>query len=267
MRRIVILCLCVFAVVLSVKLPAQTVEPAPLVDRVGFPDNYQREFVPLFAFDRPDIRQIRVVYGNHRVTNSPPGGPYLYGSVVVMETYRAAVDAQGVAVRDAQGRFIRDGLTAIFVMRKERGFGEEYRHNQTGEWEYVAFRPDRTYLTPPQGSFACANCHLQATGLRDWVFRPNLIFDNVEGSGVVPDGVLQHYSFLPSTVRVKAGSFVTWYNDDEIDHRIAVVGVAGAESPLLREGATFRARFNVPGEFDVACRIHPNMRGKVVVEP
>lgn len=79
--------------------------------------------------------------------------------------------------------------------------------------------------------------------------------------------MLQHYSFLPSTVRVKAGSFVTWYNDDEIDHRIAVVGVAGAESPLLREGATFRARFNVPGEFDVACRIHPNMRGKVVVEP
>ncbi len=251
---------------LSSQLPAQSTPPAPLVDRVGFPENYKTEFVPLFAFDRPDVRQIRVVYGNHRVTNSTPGQPYLYGSTLVMETYRAAADAQGNVLRDANGRFIRDALTAIFVMRKERGYGVEYEQNRTGEWEYVAFRPDRTYQTEPRGSFACAQCHLQAKEGRDWVFRPNLIFNNVEGSGVVPDGLMQHYAFLPATIRVKAGSVVTWYNDDEIDHQVAVTATGG-QSPLMQQGATFRARFNVPGEFDVACRIHPNMRGKVVVEP
>lgn len=249
-----------------IALRAQTNPPAPLVDRVGFPENYRTEFVPLFAFDRPDVRQIRVIYGNHRVTNSPRGGPYDYGSVLVMETYRAASDAQGNVLRDASGRFIRDALTGIFVMRKERGYGVEYEQNRTGEWEYVAFRPDRTYQTEPRGSFACAQCHLQAKQSRDWVFRPNLIFDNSEGSGGVPDGLLQHYSFLPSTVRVKAGTVVTWYNDDEIDHQI-VVAATGGTSPVMREGATFRARFNSPGEFDVVCRLHPNMRGKVVVEP
>lgn len=251
---------------LPMALPAQTPPPAPLVDRVGFPENYRTEFVPLFAFDRPDIRQVRVVYGNHQATNSAPGSSYLYGSTLVMETYRAATDAQGNAIKDANGRFIRDALTAIFVMRKERGYGVEYERNRTGEWEYVAFRPDRTYLTEPRGSFSCAQCHLQAKESRDWVFRPNLIFDNIEGSGVVPDGLLQHYAFLPSTTRVKVGNVATWYNDDEIDHQISIVA-AGASSPVMKQGATFRARFNTPGEFDVVCRIHPNMRGKVVVEP
>ena len=38
--------------------------PAPLVDRVEFPEGYRTSYTPLFTFDRPDVRQIRVVYGN-----------------------------------------------------------------------------------------------------------------------------------------------------------------------------------------------------------
>src|SRR5687767_12454567 len=115
------LCTLVFTVVgaslavgLSVGAQSQT-HPAPLVDRDGFPNDYQTTFVPLFAFDRPDNRQIRVIYGNHLVTNTRKGDPYQYGSVLVMETYRARTDAQNVPLRDANGRFIRDQLTAIFV--------------------------------------------------------------------------------------------------------------------------------------------------------
>lgn len=67
------------------------------------------------------------------------GQPYPYGSVIVMETYRARADAQNNPLRDGNGRFIRDTLAGIFVMRKERGFGVEYEHNRTGEWEYVAY--------------------------------------------------------------------------------------------------------------------------------
>lgn len=206
--------------IVGLSLRAQT-QPAPLVDRVGFPDNYQTAYVPLFAFDRPDARQIRVVYGNHVASSVTKGQPYPYGSVIVMETYRARTDAQNNPLRDEAGRFIRDALTAIFVMRKEPGFGVEYAHNRTGEWEYVAFRPDRTYQTEPRGSWSCANCHLMAAATKDWVFRGNLIAEGTASTGAVPDGVLQHYSFIPSTIRVRAGTFVTWVNDDEIDHQVS----------------------------------------------
>jgi hemoglobin len=264
---------CTFALVLLsfvvaglLSVGAQS-QPAPLVDRIGFPDNYETTFVPLFAFDRPDNRQIRVVYGNHVASNAKKGEPWPYGSILVMETYRARTDAQNNPLKDSDGRYIRDTLNAIFVMRKERGFGVEYEHNRTGEWEYVAYRPDRTYNTEPRNSFSCAQCHLMATATRDWVFRANLAKEGMASTGALPDGVLQHYTFVPSTIRVKAGSFVTWLNDDEVDHDIAITTGQVIEAPTMPSGTSFRARFNSTGEYNVTCRIHPTMRATVIVDP
>ena len=265
--RALLLALSALALGLSSSAQSQS-PPAPLVDRVGFPDDYQTTFVPLYAFDRPDTRQVRVVYGNHVATSVPKGAPYPYGSVLVMETYGARLSAATLTpVLDANGRYMRGNLAGIFVMRKERGYGVEYEHNRTGEWEYVAYRADRTFLTPPRDSWSCANCHLQGTAARDWVFRRNLIEEGTASTGALPDGVLQVYSFLPATIRVRAGSFVTWLNDDEVDHRIAVLGTQPVEGPLMTSGNSYRIRFNSTGEYDVACRIHPTMRGRVIVDP
>jgi len=93
----------------------------------------------------------------------------------VFEDYPAVLDAAGEPQLDENGRFVRGPLRQIFVMRKEPGFGEDYKHLRNGEWEYVAYRPDGSYSTPPQNSGSCANCHLQAGQPRDWVFRSNLL--------------------------------------------------------------------------------------------
>jgi plastocyanin len=265
--------LCAFALVvatgfLTVGLSggAQT-QPAPPVDRVGFPDNYLTSYIPLFTFDRPDARQIRVIYGNVAAASVREGEPFPNDSILVMETYRARVDSQNNPLKDGDGRFVRDALTAIFVMRKYRGYGVEYEHNRTGEWEYVAYRADRTYQTLPRDSWTCANCHLMASESRDWVFRRNMIAERNTNTGAVPDGTLQHYSFVPSTIRVKAGGLVTWVNDDDVDHRIAITTGQVVEGPTLSSGRSFRARFNSPGDYDVTCRIHPTMRARVTVDP
>ena len=42
-------------------------------------------------------------------------------------------------------------------MRREKGFGGAYGKNRTGEWEYVEYRADKTYITPPKKSFASRN--------------------------------------------------------------------------------------------------------------
>jgi plastocyanin len=265
--RAALLVLPAVALGFSLPLKAQN-QPAPLVDRVALAEDYQTTFVPMYAFDRPDTRQVRVVYGNHVATAAPKGGPYPYGSVLVMETYGARISAATLTpALDGNGRYIRGNLAGIFVMRKERGYGVEYEHNRTGEWEYVAYRADRTLLTPPRESWTCANCHLQATAGRDWVFRRNLIDEGHSGTGAVPDVALQVYSFLPATTRVRAGSFVTWVNDDEVDHRIAVLGAQPVEGPLMSTGNSYRLRFNSTGEYEIACRIHPPMRGRIIVDP
>ena len=62
-------------------------------------------------------------------------------------------------------------MLGLHVMRREQGFGEAYGKNRTGEWEYVEYRADETYITPPQKSFACAECHVKAGRERDFVYR------------------------------------------------------------------------------------------------
>jgi hypothetical protein len=263
MNRPIVVTLFVALLVLPTSMGhTQQSDGAPQIDRVGFPEGYDTLYTPFFVFDRPDNRQIRAVFANKAASTVKPGQPFPYGSVLVMETWRARSDSTGAIVRDASGRFVRDTLNALFVMRKERGFGEAYGRNRTGEWEYVAYRPDRTYNTTPQNSAPCANCHLQAGAGRDWVFRSNLFFGR--GSGGLPTSMIQQYVFSPATFPVTAGSLVTWYNFDEVEHTIVIDGTEFASQPM-REGATFGLVFNGPGEYDYHCSIHPTMRGKVVV--
>jgi plastocyanin len=106
-----------------------------------------------------------------------------------------------------------------------------------------------------------------ATANKDWVFRGNLIYDEHGDRGAVPDGVMQHYAFIPSAIRIRAGNSVNWLNDDDVDHQIAITTGQTVQSPVLSWGESFRARFNSPGEYDVVCRIHPTMRARVTVDP
>ncbi len=143
--------------------------PAPKVDRVGFPKGYQSAFRQLRTTDSADAKTVIVVYGNPPAA-SAKGGKYPYGSVIVMETWSTLQDAQKNVQLDGAGRFRRDKVTGLHVMRKEHGFGEAYRENRTGEWEYVEYRPDGTYITPPGASAKCASCHLKAGEAKEFVY-------------------------------------------------------------------------------------------------
>src|SRR5688572_3707000 len=148
--------------------------PEPTADQVGLPIDWATKFRPFYVFDRPDTRQVRVVYGNDTANT---GTPYQHGSVLVMETYRARLDAQGVPVRNAAGRFERDALLGIFVMRKDKWLGRRYKEHQTGDWEYASFLPDGTpSVVGDAAAQGCAVCHLDAGPSRDWVYRGNIPF-------------------------------------------------------------------------------------------
>jgi hypothetical protein len=59
-------------------------------------------------------------------------------------------------------------------MRREIGFGEAYGSNRSGEWEFVEYKPDGSYITPPAKSAACAECHIKAGPRRDFVYKAAL---------------------------------------------------------------------------------------------
>ena len=143
--------------------------PAPKADRVGFPKGYQSGFRQLRSTDHADAKTVVVVYGNPAAA-SVKGGSYPYGSTIVMETWSTLQDAQKNTLLEGTGRFRKDKVTGLHVMRKEHGFGEAYHENRTGEWEYVEYRPDGTYITPPAASAKCASCHLKAGEAKDFVY-------------------------------------------------------------------------------------------------
>jgi hypothetical protein len=143
--------------------------PAPKVDRVGFPKGYQSAFRQLRVEDSADAKTVIVVYGNAAAA-SAKGGTYPYGSVIAMETWSTLQDAQKNVLLDGTGHFHKDKVTGLHVMRKEHGFGEAYRENRTGEWEYAEYRPDGTYITPPAASAKCASCHVKAGEAKDFVY-------------------------------------------------------------------------------------------------
>jgi plastocyanin len=246
--------------------------PAPTEDHIGFPEGYRETYTAMFVLDRPDNKQVRVIYGNGAAVSGTYGEPFPYGSIMVMETWSTRKDEQGNVVFDASGRYERDALQGIFVQRKEPGFGEAYGVQRSGEWEYVAFRPDRSYSSPPQNTNACASCHQDAGKTRDWSFRTDLFFLGKSGAvptapaGLVEAGraLVAQYLFLPGTATVKKGTTLTWTNEDEAVHTI-VADDDSFSSGRLGLGATFSHTFETVGTVGYTCTIHPSMKAQVVV--
>jgi plastocyanin len=74
-----------------------------------------------------------------------------------------------------------------------------------------------------------------------------------------------NFTFTPGTLTVKAGTMVTWTNNDTTTHRpTSDTGVF--DSGDLAPGATFSFTFNNRGTFSYHCSIHPYMTGKVIVQ-
>jgi plastocyanin len=77
---------------------------------------------------------------------------------------------------------------------------------------------------------------------------------------------IANFTFDPGTVTVKAGTTVTWVNNDDIPH--LVVATDGKfRSSALDTGDKFSQTFSTPGTFEYFCGIHPRMTGKIVVTP
>ena len=77
---------------------------------------------------------------------------------------------------------------------------------------------------------------------------------------------IANFTFAPKRLTVKAGTTVTWGNEDDIPHTIA--SAAGLfKSKALDTDDSFSFTFTQPGSDEYFCSLHPRMTGTIVVEP
>lgn len=79
---------------------------------------------------------------------------------------------------------------------------------------------------------------------------------------------INNFAFSPSELNVKAGTKVTWNNNQEsIPHQI-VSDPSGEmfKSDPLQTGQSYSFTFDKAGNYSYHCGIHPTMTGKIVVQ-
>jgi plastocyanin len=76
---------------------------------------------------------------------------------------------------------------------------------------------------------------------------------------------IDNFTFAPQHITVKAGTTVTWINDDDIPHTVAS-NTKLFKSKALDTEDEFSFTFTTPGSYDYFCSLHPHMTGAIVVE-
>jgi len=79
---------------------------------------------------------------------------------------------------------------------------------------------------------------------------------------------IKNFAFAPADLMVKAGTTVTWTNQDSEAHTVTSQGSGGPlQSAPLNTGQSYSYTFTKPGTYAYLCTIHPFMVATVTVTP
>ncbi|MES2958768.1 MAG: cytochrome P460 family protein [Pseudomonadota bacterium] len=242
---------------------------APGPNKIVFPADWAKSTM-YATVDRPDTKQYREFYTTPDVLEAVRAGrPVPDGALIVLAAYMAQVDASGVPLKDASGRFLKGNLAAVNVQQKKKGWGDEIPAAiRNGDWVYQSFSPegkvnDKANLT------ACYQCHLPFS--KD-EYLTN--FAKLQGkfpsqaAAVVKTGpadvTVAGFAFGPTTLKVTAGQAVTWTNNDDTPHQVTVTG-GNQRSDVMLKGQSATLKFDAAGNIAYICGLHPTMKGTIEV--
>ena len=77
---------------------------------------------------------------------------------------------------------------------------------------------------------------------------------------------IDNFTFVPARLTVKAGTTVTWRNEDDIPHTVTSAARL-FRSKALDTDDSFSFTFTEPGIYEYFCSLHPRMTATIVVEP
>jgi plastocyanin len=76
---------------------------------------------------------------------------------------------------------------------------------------------------------------------------------------------IDNFAFAPQRTAVKAGTTVTWINEDDTPHAVVSSGKFFKSKALDTEDK-FSFTFTTAGTYEYFCSLHPHMTGTIVVE-
>ena len=78
---------------------------------------------------------------------------------------------------------------------------------------------------------------------------------------------LSNYMFSPATITVKAGTTVTWSNQDSVTHTVTSddSSKVSFKSGNIKDGDNYTFTFDTAGTYTYHCTPHPYMHGTVIV--
>ena len=245
-----------------------TVAPGP--NKVAFPENWSKG-VMYGTVDRPDTKQYREFYTTPDVLDAVrTGKPVPDGAVIVLAAYAAQVDAAGVPVRDASGRFVKGNLVAVNVQQKKKGHGDDIPASiRNGDWQYQSFSPDGK-VNEKANLTACYQCHLPFA-------RDEFLTNLAKLKGTFPsqaqvavrsgptEVAITGFQFGPGALKITAGQKVTWTNADDTPHQVTVTGADGRRSDVMLKGQSATMQFDAAGNIAYVCGLHPSMKGTIEV--
>ena len=129
----------------------------------------------------------------------------------------------------------------------------------------------RIHWSRALGRNSVAPMQLPLTGLDD-EGRPRQIAQAAGPSlaaGATATVDLTRSLFSPPNLSIALGGEVTWRTLDSERHVVFLAnGPRAVDSPLMRRGATYSQRFDVPGTYNLFCYLHPvTMHQTLVVRP
>ena len=130
-------------------------------ESVEFPAKYQDSFTHYTTVNRADDRKqvVKMFANDVALASAKDGAPLDSGAVVVMEVYKAKVDADDNPVVGSDGFFEPGEMVAVTVMETREGWGADYPEAwRNGEWEFAAFKPDDHALLERDYQ-PCFECH------------------------------------------------------------------------------------------------------------
>lgn len=74
---------------------------------------------------------------------------------------------------------------------------------------------------------------------------------------------IDHFAFHPPTLHVKRGTKVAFTNSSDTTH---TASSGSFDTRRIAPGTSVTVKFNHAGTFAYHCKIHPFMKGKIVVE-
>ena len=78
--------------------------------------------------------------------------------------------------------------------------------------------------------------------------------------------LIQNFRFKPAHITIKRGTKVRWINKDSAAHTATANNGRSFDSGRLGKGQKYSHTFKRAGKKPYHCKIHPHMRGSIVVK-